>query len=151
MSQYLGVKHHHPLLEKRHFEALKQTHTPPTGALRRLEFLDKLMRAMGGVPFKAPTLAWFDTTGKFQSQDLGESLVLGRGSQCSLVLEGAMVSRTHCKITRVEQLHVIEDLGSSNGTLLNGRRLSNGESAALRRGDVITIGERELAVVGGAG
>lgn len=62
-----------------------------------------------------------------------------------------MVSRTHCKITRVGPLHTIEDLGSSNGTLLNGRRLRNAESTALRRGDVITIGERELAVVGGVG
>lgn len=151
MCQYLGVKHHHPLLEKSHFDALEQTHTPPTGALRRLEFLDKLMRAMGGVPFKDPTLAWFDTEGKFQSLELGDTLVLGRGSQSNLVLEGAMVSRTHCKITRVGPLHTIEDLGSSNGTLLNGRRLRNAESTALRRGDVITIGERELAVVGGVG
>jgi hypothetical protein len=65
----------------------------------------------------------------------------GRSPECDLVLPSSMVSRLHAKVElrggRVE----FRDLGSRNGTLLNGRRVTQ---AALSHGDRIELGDVEL-------
>jgi predicted component of type VI protein secretion system len=70
--------------------------------------------------------------------------VLGRGSGCDVALGGDdSVSRRHAEVAVRGGECVIRDLGSCNGTLVNGRFV---EHARLRRGDVLTLGETEIRV-----
>jgi DNA-binding response OmpR family regulator len=67
-----------------------------------------------------------------------EHLVLGRADTCDIVLAGQLVSRRHACIRRVEQGYVLEDLGSHNGTTVNGQPLSG--TRVLHDGDRIEVG-----------
>src|SRR5687767_14416174 len=51
---------------------------------------------------------------------LAPSVTLGRGAECGIRLEGDGVSRTHAKISRQSGKYTIEDLGSTNGTWVDG-------------------------------
>ncbi|HEX9372277.1 MAG TPA: FHA domain-containing protein [Roseiflexaceae bacterium] len=69
---------------------------------------------------------------------LGERVVLGRDPSCDLVIAGRLISRQHACITRAGQAYTIEDLGSRNGTMVNGQPIDT--SRALRDGDRIDLG-----------
>jgi pSer/pThr/pTyr-binding forkhead associated (FHA) protein len=58
--------------------------------------------------------------------------------------ESHTVSRRHARIVGFNGRYTIEDLGSSNGVFLNGRRLSAGPSPELRPGDQVKIGNIDL-------
>jgi len=73
----------------------------------------------------------------------GDALRIGKGSQADLVLQDPAVSREHCEIVRDERGFLLRDLGSTNGTLLDGAEVREGY---LRPGAVITIGRVELQV-----
>ncbi|MEO8702083.1 MAG: FHA domain-containing protein [Kofleriaceae bacterium] len=73
----------------------------------------------------------------------GETLV-GREVGCALRFNDASVSRRHLRFVRRLDEAFVEDLGSVNGTLLNGRAVSG--SLRLHDGDVITIGSRVLTI-----
>jgi hypothetical protein len=68
----------------------------------------------------------------------GERLILGRAPECDIVLEGRLISRQHAAISHVGRGYILEDLGSHNGTTVNGRRI--GEPWALHDGDQIELG-----------
>jgi hypothetical protein len=74
----------------------------------------------------------------------GDTLVLGRASDCDLVLPQEEVSRRHARLVRRGARHEIEDLGSINGTLVNGRRV---DRHVLAVGDVVTIEGFQLTFV----
>lgn len=57
------------------------------------------------------------------------------------------VSRVHCKIISVNDIVYIEDLKSSNGTFVNGRRLIGNERMPLGQGDKVKIANLEFAVI----
>ena len=60
-------------------------------------------------------------------------------------IQGAQsISRRHAKIAAFRGRHLIEDLGSTNGTVVNGRPLNRGQRAPLQHGDHITLGLCEL-------
>jgi hypothetical protein len=70
--------------------------------------------------------------------------VLGRGSGADIVLPGDdSVSRRHAEIAIRAGECRVRDLGSCNGTLVNGQPV---ERARVRRGDLITLGETEIRV-----
>jgi pSer/pThr/pTyr-binding forkhead associated (FHA) protein len=77
--------------------------------------------------------------------ELAEDLLLGRGSQVDVQLEDPFASSRHARIVRQGQLAVIEDLGSTNGTLLNGEPLRGPQP--LHPGDRIRIGDSEFSYV----
>jgi hypothetical protein len=60
------------------------------------------------------------------------------------VYDRRYVSRRHAEISRQEGPFIITDLDSSNGTLLNGNRLTPHEPELLRSGDIIKIGQVHL-------
>jgi len=64
--------------------------------------------------------------------------VVGRDPSASVRLEEESVSKQHARITQEEGRFVIQDLGSSNGTFVNGRRIH--EPTELRPGDLIRLG-----------
>jgi pSer/pThr/pTyr-binding forkhead associated (FHA) protein len=67
--------------------------------------------------------------------EVGEA-TLGRSSACNIVAEGGAVSKVHARIERTVDQLILEDLGSSNGTFVNGERVM---TAMLRDGDVILL------------
>ena len=70
-----------------------------------------------------------------------QSKTIGRSRrQADLVLEHLSVSRAHLELIRTGSGAAIIDLGSSNGTYLNGRQLSKGEKAGIHHGDYLKIG-----------
>jgi predicted component of type VI protein secretion system len=67
-------------------------------------------------------------------------LLIGREEDCHLRPESEFVSRHHCVLLLDDYTLRIRDLGSKNGTFVNGRRLSTGETILLHD-DTISIGE----------
>ena len=74
---------------------------------------------------------------------LDRRTVVGRDSGCDLVVVDARVSRRHLEIEPDGAVLRFRDLGSANGTALNGAHAGSGE---LGLGDVIAIGDSELCV-----
>jgi len=70
-------------------------------------------------------------------------LLLGRDPGCDLVVQDDLASRQHAQIRLEGQGAVLYDLDSSNGTFVNGERISG--PYRLRQGDRITLGDTELA------
>ncbi len=75
----------------------------------------------------------------------GETLVLGRASSSDLVLEDRFLSRNHSRIFRDGDRLMIEDLGSRNGTLLNGQPVRAPQP--LAPGDVVKISGSVISVL----
>ena len=69
---------------------------------------------------------------------LAERIVLGRDQTCDIVIEGRLVSRQHAAISRNGSTYTLEDLGSRNGTAVNGETLNG--PRALHDGDRIDLG-----------
>jgi hypothetical protein len=74
---------------------------------------------------------------------LDTSMRIGRSSSCDLVLEDDSISRRHAEIALRGGVCVIRDLGSCNGTWVNGRAVRR---ARLRRGDELQLGETVIRV-----
>jgi hypothetical protein len=69
-------------------------------------------------------------------------LVIGRASECNLVLDDALVSRRHARIFVEGGKAQIEDLGSANGVRVNGERVTG--QIPLQPGDRVTLGKQEM-------
>lgn len=76
------------------------------------------------------------------------SVVIGRTPECDVILYDAGVSRRHARIFDEGAGFHIEDLGSSNGTVVNGTKVSK---TALKDGDAITLGPVKFTFAGVAG
>ncbi|MGE5249135.1 MAG: FHA domain-containing protein [Bacteroidota bacterium] len=70
----------------------------------------------------------------------GDQIMIGRDSTNEVAINDAEVSRRHARLTFQGGKYVIEDLGSTNGTFINGQRLSGPH--VLKAGDVIALGEQ---------
>jgi pSer/pThr/pTyr-binding forkhead associated (FHA) protein len=55
-----------------------------------------------------------------------------------------IISRRHARVIGHEGLHLIEDMGSTNGTMINGERLRVGQKVVLQPGDRVTLGSHEF-------
>lgn len=88
-----------------------------------------------------PFLKVFDNSGRnthlFRLE--GHSWVVGRDTSCTVFIDYNKISRKQFEIQFQEGVYLIRDLGSSNGTLLNGVPLSHEEWSTLNSGDVISI------------
>ena len=74
--------------------------------------------------------------------DLTEGALLGRGDQADIRLEDGFASSNHARLTPQGDVMVLEDLGSTNGTYLNGEPLRGPQP--LHAGDTIRIGDSEF-------
>lgn len=76
---------------------------------------------------------------------LAGSMLLGRDGRAGIVVPAASVSTRHASIERVTGGWKIADLGSTNGTFVNGRGI-DGHGAILRGGERVTVGGVELQI-----
>lgn len=71
-----------------------------------------------------------------------ESLVIGKSTECDIVLADPSVSSKHAKFYQVNQTWLIEDLNSTNGSFVNGLQIN--EATTLKKGDFIQLGLLQL-------
>ncbi len=71
---------------------------------------------------------------------LRRDTVIGRSRECNLRIASTQVSRRHCCIKIREETVVICDLGSANGTFVDGRRIPAGRDIPLAAGSQLSIG-----------
>lgn len=69
---------------------------------------------------------------------------MGRHPDCDIQLDSNQVSRFHAQLVRVEDRILLEDLGSGNGSFLNGKQLEKDQSQVLKHGDRIKLGPIKL-------
>ena len=91
-------------------------------------------------------------SGKYQGGEFpvtaNKEIIVGRSSDLDMVLVEDMVSRKHARINLQADGIWIEDLGSTNGTFVNGEKIKR---ARLKEGDRILIGTSILKVIAGDG
>lgn len=78
------------------------------------------------------------------SRPIFDTCTIGRAQDCDITLESPFISRLHVRLYREGLILYAEDCGSSNGTLLNGARLS--EPCKLRYFDELSLGGQSLIV-----
>ena len=74
----------------------------------------------------------------------GAVKTVGRAPRADFILDAALVSRLHCRITAAADKLEVADLKSTNGTFVNGRRV---QKAHLTEGDTLRVGRVELSIV----
>ena len=73
-----------------------------------------------------------------------DAVVLGRSPETDIVLEDPYASEFHMRLVRQDDGIVLHDLGSTNGTYVNGRRVA--APIALSKGDAIQVGKTIMEV-----
>jgi hypothetical protein len=74
--------------------------------------------------------------------DVSEGALLGRGEQANIRLDDGFASSAHARLVRQGEAIVLEDLGSTNGTFLNGEPMTGPQP--LHDGDRVRIGDSEF-------
>lgn len=74
--------------------------------------------------------------------ELADELTVGRAVGCGVTVEDSYVSQLHARIFRREGQVLVEDLGSTNGTYLNRRKVT--APIVMRRGDQLQVGKTVL-------
>ena len=73
----------------------------------------------------------------------GAVKTIGRAARADFIVDGALVSRLHCRLTAGDERLEVQDLSSTNGTFVNGERV---ERAHIASGDRLRVGRIELTV-----
>jgi pSer/pThr/pTyr-binding forkhead associated (FHA) protein len=74
-----------------------------------------------------------------RSFPLGQELSVGRAAGCVITLDDTYVSQLHARVFQQDGQTFVEDLGSTNGTYLNGQKVSG--PMAMNRGDQLRVGD----------
>jgi pSer/pThr/pTyr-binding forkhead associated (FHA) protein len=73
----------------------------------------------------------------------GAIKTIGRAAGADFILDRALVSRLHCRLTAGDENLEVQDLSSTNGTFVNGKRV---QRAHIASGDRLRVGRIELTV-----
>ncbi len=73
----------------------------------------------------------------------GAIKTVGRAPRADFILDVALVSRVHCRITAADEDLEVVDLSSTNGTFVNDKRI---DKAQVKTGDRLRIGRVELSI-----
>ncbi|CAK0761621.1 putative FHA domain-containing protein [Gammaproteobacteria bacterium] len=74
-----------------------------------------------------------------------ETTTIGRNKDNDIVLDNLSASGHHAQVIQTDSKYTVEDLGSTNGTLVNGQKI---DRKVLEDNDVIAIGRHELRFIG---
>lgn len=86
-----------------------------------------------------------ETDGITRTYLLARSVItIGRSGTCSVNIDDAALSRSHCQLESELEGAYVRDLNSRNGTLLNGKRV---QRAQLKPGDLLKIGESQISIL----
>jgi len=80
-----------------------------------------------------------------QVYDLDDELTLGRAAGCQVTIDDTFVSQLHARLFRRDSQYFVEDLGSTNGTYLNRKKVA--APIAIRKGDRLQVGKTVLELV----
>lgn len=141
---------------------LEGTETLTTQAINQEQIVDDLKKSPAGVePPSSPINSWLSLhlmdSGKILPLATRNEFTLGRLSEGQPIMPdidltpyqayASGVSRLHAVVKRDASRVVIMDLGSSNGTYLNGRRLNPHTEEGLKHGDVVALGKLKIQVL----
>ncbi len=103
----------------------------------RFGIVSQLKQAPGGVGAGSIVLPSGERVG------LGEHTTsIGRLPECTITIDDGNVSREHARIKPGASGYVVQDLGSTNGTLVNGQRISG--TRMLADGDIVSFGSTHV-------
>ncbi len=74
-----------------------------------------------------------------RAYELADELTVGRAAGCQITLEDTYASQRHARVFRKDGQLFVEDLGSTNGTYLNRKKVT--APVALRKGDRLQVGK----------
>lgn len=94
-------------------------------------------------PTRSAQRFWLEYQGRTFELRPGEILI-GRSSNCHLVLDDGLVSRKHAQIIVTDERATIEDFSSANGVFVNSRRVNGKEP--LKAGDQLQIGKQQFTL-----
>ena len=77
---------------------------------------------------------------------LGPETLIGRSPDCNLRIASGQVSRRHCLVKVAESLVSVRDLGSANGTRLNGQTISTETDVPVPPGSTLVVGPLKFVV-----
>ena len=97
---------------------------------------------MDSIPPRAEVTIYSPLFSPFRQPLQGEAVSIGRASDCSIPIKDRYLSRKHAEIIAVGNAWMLKDLGSANGTYLNGSRVERDE--VLKTGDRIRLGDTEI-------
>lgn len=115
------------------------------------------MERLGSAPIPAAPLAPLPESvaeliridgGRNSAHTLGRRTRIGRGAGCELQVDSTSVSRHHALVVVGPRDTIIEDLNSTNGVILNGRKITR---AFLTDGDTVIVGEVQFRYVARVG
>ena len=75
---------------------------------------------------------------------LADALTIGRGPECDVIIDDSYSSQAHARLYRDGSQHLLEDLGSTNGTYLNRQKVAN--ASVVRIGDFVQVGSTVFEV-----
>lgn len=79
-----------------------------------------------------------------QEYEVNDVMVMGRSEETDVVLDDPYASEFHLRYVAQENGLMLHDLGSTNGTYVNGRRIS--APTQLRRGDTVQVGKTVMEI-----
>jgi pSer/pThr/pTyr-binding forkhead associated (FHA) protein len=81
-----------------------------------------------------------------RSYELGQELTVGRAAGCQITLDDSYASQLHARVFQRDGILYVEDLGSTNGTFVGGKKVT--APVPLERGDHLKVGNTVLEVAG---
>ena len=114
-----------------------------TGGPRRCYSRDEVETLKDGMDRARPPVATLRHQATGVESHLGARSIIGRASSCHLRIAKSNVSGVHAEVVWDGVNWKIQDLGSRNGTFVDGRRLAAGEQAVLSAGTTLTFGVPE--------
>ncbi len=118
-----------------------------TEALAR-RMVQEVLSSLGGPSMEPPCLRVMDGADEGRRLELGEDraeVTLGRSPECDFPLNDQNISRRHALFKRTWNGFTVQDLGSKNGVLVNGKRADG--PANIKDGDEIQIGSIKLTFI----
>src|SRR3954452_22203896 len=101
--------------------------------------------SMEPVPPRAEVTVYSPLFSPFRQPLQGQTVSIGRASDCTIPIKDRYLSRRHAEIIAQSGAWFVKDLGSANGTYLNGSRVDR--DSPLKTGDRIRLGDTEIVFV----